>query len=133
MLLEYHFLSTRTRNLRCSENTHTPKVAYSIFDCKSNRYLSEKEIAFSIEYPSTLSKNNASCRSALKCQLNFVLPRVMSKYVTRSVCSSFIVQVQAFNFLRCRTSASCFWSHTVTHCRMSVHVERFRNILKYST
>ena len=59
---------------------------------------------------------------ALKCKSNFFLPRVMSKYVTTSDRSSFIVQVQAFNFLCCRTSANCYWSHTVTHCQMCVHV-----------
>ena len=38
-----------------------------------------------IEYTSTFSKGKASCMSALNYQSNFVLPRVMSKYVTPSV------------------------------------------------
>ena len=82
---------------------------------------------------STLPNGKASCTSALKCQSNFVLPRVMSNYVTTSVRSLVIVQVQAFDFLRCRTSANCYWSRRVTHFQMCVHVERFRNILKHST
>ena len=35
----------------------------------------------------------------------------MSKYVSTSIRSSFIVQEQAFNFLCCRTSANSYWSH----------------------
>ena len=47
-----------------------------------------------IEYRITLSNGKASCRSALKCRSNFILPHVMSKYITKSVCSSLIVQIQ---------------------------------------
>ena len=65
--------------------------------------------------------------------IKFCSASCMSKCVTKSVRSSFIVQEQAFNFLCCRTSANCYWSHTVTHCQMRVHVERFRNIFKHST
>ena len=54
LVLEYHFLSTRT--LRHSENTRTHKVVYSVLVRKSNRVH---------EY---FAYGKASCRSALKCQ-----------------------------------------------------------------
>ena len=93
------------------ETPGTRKILVLVRLC--TRYLFEK----AIEYTSILPNGKASCRSALKCQSNFVLPRVMSKYVTTSVRSSFIVQVLAFNFLRCRTSANCYWSHTLPDVR----------------
>ena len=97
------------------ETFGTRKILVLVRLC--TRYSFEK----AIEYTSTLSNGKASCRSALKCQWNFVPPRVLSKYVTTSVRSSFIVQIQVFNFLRWRTSANCYWSHTVTHFQTCVH------------
>ena len=86
LVLKYHFLNTCTRDLLYSEYTLTQKLF--------TRYWFEK----AIEYTSTLSNGKARCTSALKCQSNFVLPRIKSKYFTTSVCLSFIVQVQALNF-----------------------------------
>ena len=79
LLLEYHFLSAR-------------KILVLVRLC--TRYSFEK----AIEYTSTLSNGKARCWTVSKGQLNFVLPCIMSKYVTKSVCSSFTVEVKAHNF-----------------------------------
>ena len=88
-----HFSKDPTRaGVLVLETFGTRKILLLVRLC--TRYSFEKVI----EHTSTLSNGKASCRLALKCQSNFVLPRVMSKYVTTSVCSSFIVQVQGSNF-----------------------------------
>ena len=72
LLHEYQFLSS----LLALETFGTRKILLFVRLC--TLYSFEKEI----EYTSTLSNGKASCRSTLKCQLNFALPRVRSKYVT---------------------------------------------------
>ena len=75
---------------------------------------------------STLSNGKASFRSALKRQSNFLLPCVMSKYVTMSVRPSFIVQVQAFNFYFKRDqllakNTHLSWIHGIQKIVLSIH------------
>ena len=101
-VLEFHF------QVLVLETFVIRKMLVLVWLC--TRYSFEK----AIECTSTLSDGKASGRSALKCQSNFVLTRIMSKYVKTSVHSSFIVQVQAFDFRCCRTSANCYWSHSHT-------------------